>query len=537
GNPDISSISVGLDQISPLIDTVGKHGKGWFVNGDTAVERVLEDQNINEALQIETSRIDLNGAGINRQSLDENGIPFFAFSVSDPEDDDVFSSFDELAVSYQYKINDNIISDWTPLPPVENEYLVPLVSKGLHAEWYKASPLDQHIVNIGVADKAGNVSNRKFNFRADFRLPEIHIPDENIEEDKNSVDMFAQYDFSKRSELNNRTFSAVRYKYNNDTGHAIYIKPEDDEQHKVVRSYDEAVRENKMIWTVTPQWRISKITNALLTSECPKAADGTQVIVSELYNRTEGGWNKEVPVSVVSEPISVKTDSIEETVTGWEEFHFDTVVESANVYIPTDKPGVSQTLTYSYDYILSLPEFSTPAMIADWKISEPDINGNPVIIKTCESVSYLEVMFTTTVASTIDENGEQYPINRRKDIQQSAPELFFTSGFIVNDIEVGDITPLNGWYRIPAGHSVLIHKLVDTPDIENYTSDEIVEDLKSIRSYNPLKYDKEIMWRVKQKINISAVHDAGIENIDKMNQKELIVRGSEEDVSVFAISR
>ncbi|MDH5218767.1 MAG: hypothetical protein OEX19_13785, partial [Gammaproteobacteria bacterium] len=535
GNPSEQSISVGLDQVSPLIDTVGKHGKGQFVNGGETVERVLADQNDDEALQIETSRIDLGSVGINRQSLDENKVPYFAFSVSDPDEDDVFSSFDDIAVSYQYKINDKIISDWNPFSPVENEYLVPLASQGLHTAWYKANLLDEHIVNIEVKDKAGNISDKKFSFRADFRLPETGILDENIVEDKDSADMFAQYDFSKRSELNGRTFSAVRYKYTNDTGHAIYIKPEDDEQHKLVRSYDEAVRVNKVKWTLMTEWRLNRILNVFNPTECPVASDMEPVVVTTLANYVGGGWKLEtVPEEERSAPAKVASDNPIDFDTNWTGFHFDDEFSPAAVRdIPTfgDKP---LSISYQYDYLVDINLLDEPSLVGGWQLREHNVEDNTsVVIKTCENVSYLEgrVRFS----SPISEPG--YPKSEMLPTPDPENTPFTTSGFIVNNIEEGDIAPVDGWYRIPAGHSVWIHKLVDTPDLENYTSNEVVDNLESIRSYDPLRYDKEISWQVKQQLKISAIHDAGAENVNKMSARVFSVRENEEDVSMFTISR
>jgi hypothetical protein len=89
-------------------------------------------------------------------------------------------------------------------------------------------------------------------------------------------------------------------------------------------------------------------------------------------------------------------------------------------------------------------------------------------------------------------------------------------GFTVFDIDTDNfIQPLNGWFKIPAGHSVTITKQVTTPQLVNYSED--ISDLASA-TYIPRLNDHSITWSVNREIDIAVIHDAGESNIPAMSQ-------------------
>ncbi len=92
---------------------------------------------------------------------------------------------------------------------------------------------------------------------------------------------------------------------------------------------------------------------------------------------------------------------------------------------------------------------------------------------------------------------------------------FTTTRFAVTNNDTGlPIDLVDGWYQIPAGHSVTIRKWVTTPELALYNDD--VSDLGGFSSYTPNWNDSNISWAVNRNLTISIIHDAGNSNISVM---------------------
>lgn len=105
----------------------------------------------------------------------------------------------------------------------------------------------------------------------------------------------------------------------------------------------------------------------------------------------------------------------------------------------------------------------------------------------------------------------------------SEQKVFSGVQFTVHDNYTNQpIAPISGWYLIPANHTVTITKTLRTPAI-TVDNDTDVASPDSFTSYTPHRYDKQIVWNVGREITITAVHDAGYDNLGAMSNKEVKV--------------
>ncbi|MDH5259053.1 MAG: hypothetical protein OEX07_13645, partial [Gammaproteobacteria bacterium] len=333
GNESTQTFSINLDQTAPNINTDNGHGSALFDNGSGLVSRQITSENIIEALVIDAKNIKLNGVGINRESLDSNGIPYFAFQTEDLPVSGIASSFDDISVFLKYTKNGQILSDWKKIVAVDNEYLLPLVTETLVPEWAESAPNDEQLLFLKSIDKAGNESITQFSFKVDFRVSDV-VPDKLLVE---GTDYFSAYDgigFVNRLALNEQEIPVVRYQYTNDANHAKYIKIEDTGNHLLQRSYDEAVRLNKVKFKISTEWRFKPIINLLDRLNCPTGV-GDWLSIEKIYNHTnvidaETGKKKSIweprflPDPVFAEEIDVYSDIPPDIFeSDWHPYHFD----------------------------------------------------------------------------------------------------------------------------------------------------------------------------------------------------------------------
>jgi len=503
GNEKLQEINVKLDTIAPVINTDNGHGFGaFFVDGGIRKEE-LSSENLSDPLLIFTTAIDLNGVGINRTSLVDNEIPFFAFKPVDPQDSGVASSFENLAVLFKYSKNGQVLTDWKKSEPVEGEYLFPVVTEALHPEWMKSTSYDEHVIDVRVKDIAGNEVQGRFSFKVDFHVGNINEVDFEV----TATDVFQPYDgagFSERADLYNQSLSVASYNYTNDTNYAIYIKLSDSGDHQLQRSYDEAIRVNKVRWRVRTEWQVKSIVDTNL--ECPKQSSGSWKNVDKIYNYSVSSWElKELPVPIDTDIENVLSDDIPASKTSeWLDFGFDASYSRFNATTPDG----TKKITYEFDYVndpsLFNPEFS---LISSWSLLLDGSTGNETV---CDDLSFFQ---QRQVSDAMIESG--YPKNQLTENIASDPINFQTQKIIVDDIDEGSILPENDWYRIPPGRSVWIKKIINSPNPGSY-NDIDVADMNTFASYETRRLDKELTWTVNQQLAIQLRHDAGPENVSLM---------------------
>jgi len=512
GNEFAEDVVITPDQAAPIIDSSFGHGMARFSNGDGSFEAaVLEDENSNKPVFIETNKVDLDGVAIIRASLAAAKIPYFSFQTHDPIVDGISTAQDALAVKVRYEKNGEVISDWRTLSAVGDEFLVPLASETLHSSWHQAAPDDEHIVRVNVLDKAGNVGEKLFVFKADFIVPELNVGQVN----ELSRELFTNTSFANRGTLHDLEFAAAAYSFTNTSDEAIYVQPTDAGGHEAERKYQQLVREHKARLITTPMWHVGVFD--YVSDMCAATFDTRfHYEVNHIYQFNGTDWQQVVTPSattgeslyVFSDTPPVDSEMVDVDLAAlFDEFF----VHGQSTF---DDVGVSSTSTsYDYDYRLNITGPLKPVYVANWQRSidyvDPNIDDEVV---SCD----LEPHFKQFERYSF-ESEPGYPKNTSSDLDEQ--KSIAVSFSVMNTTTNAEIIPISGWYRIPAGHSVRLTKQVHTPA---FTVDDDVEvaNQGTPATYTPLLYDQSITWLVNKQITINAVHDAGLDNVFAMTVKQ-----------------
>jgi len=510
GNHLVTQTTVYLDDLNPEINTSNGHSSARFSDSSGGYFTApLQDTNASTALYITTDRLDLNGVPIVRQQLDSNLIPYFAFTVTDQRTTTLATPFSELQVRVQYEKNGVILSPWhvLPVPSSGTEYLIPIASETLAADWHQASPVEMHNIEVEVSDPAGNTSTTSFSFRADFYVPPLNI--NNMTVTDLGANIFSATTFANRSTLNNVQFASTQFStVINPVGTSIYIQPQDTTTHTVQQVVEQLIREHQVRLVTTTQWQI-RLLATNITAGCPSDNLTAWQNITSIYNWVNNVWTVETVPAPVPGPVEYAPDDNlppAPAASPWGNVpHFDNSFNSRSF----DLPG-SLTRSYNFDYVLSTTSFLPPAAyIANWETR--DSVGN--LVDTCPDVDFFQ---QRDVYAYVSEPGFPQPVV--SDVTLDGLPGFLTTAFEVFDNDANAmIQPVNGWYNVPAGHSVTITKSVTTPPLVNYNDD--ISDLNAATYTTPLLYDHFITWSVNREINIAVIHDAGEANTPEMSQQ------------------
>ncbi|NOX91879.1 MAG: hypothetical protein GXP18_05360, partial [Gammaproteobacteria bacterium] len=441
-----------LDLIAPVITTTDMHSLVRFSSGDGGyTEAVLQDVNDALPLYFETSAVDLNGVLIDRQELNNNSIPYFAFSVSDQMGPDATTAPEDMQIRIQYERSGEIINPWQTITAINGEYLVPLVSEMLAPDWHQATPVDEHTVRVEVSDAAGNLSNLSFLFRADFYVPAFGM--DTISD--LGTDIFAGTAFTDRATLNNMAFASIAYTFTNTVGKSFYLSLADDSTHTTAQTVDQLVREHRVNLKTTSEWRIGLMTP---TTQCPEMTGWTTT--STVLNFTGSAWVPEqVPAASFGAATAISSDDLPSSPTPstWSD-----VPDFDQQFEVTTLENSSSVLTYRYDYILDESALVPPsAYVLAWALV------GTTETRTCPSKRYFqqrEVYAYESIAG--------YPQPVLSSVSVAGTPDFATTRFAVTNNDTGlSVEPVSGWYQIPAGHSVTIRKWVTTPELALYNDD------------------------------------------------------------------
>jgi len=484
-----------LDLIAPVITSTDMHSLARFSSGDGSyTEAALQDVNDTLPLYFETNTVDLNGVLIDRQELNNNSIPYFAFSVSDKMGTDTTTAQEDMQVRIQYERSGEIITPWRTVTAINDEYLVPLVSEMLAPDWHQATPTNEHMIRVEVSDAAGNLSSLDFLFRADFYVPIFSM--DAISD--LGTDIFASTPFTDRVNLNGLEFASIAYTFTNTVGKSFYLSLSDDSIHTTAQTVDQLVREHRINLKTTPEWRIGLMTP---TTQCPEMTSWTAT--SSVLNFTGSAWVPEqVPAASFGTETAISSDNLPSSPTPstWND-----VPDFDEQFEVTTLESSSSVLTYRYDYILDESALVPPsAYVLAWALV------GTTETRTCPQKRYFQQREVYTWESVAG-----YPQPVLSSVSIAGTPDFSTTRFAVTNNDTGLlIEPVDGWYQIPAGHSVTIRKWVTTPELTFYNDD--VSDLSGFSSYTPNRNDNNISWAVNRNLTISTIHDAGNSNIPFM---------------------
>jgi len=502
-----------LDLIAPIITSADMHSLARFSNGDGSYSEAAL-QNINDTLPLyfETNAVDLNGVLIDRLELNNNAIPYFAFSVTDEMGPDATTAPEDMRVRIQYERSGEIITPWRSVTAINDEYLIPLVSEMLALNWHQAAPADEHVIRVEVSDAAGNLSDLSFLFRTDFYVPTFSI--DTISDLGSNI--FTDAPFTDRANLNGLEFASIAYTFTNTVGKSFYLSLADDSMHTTAQTVDQLVREHQIRLKTTPEWRIGLMTPS---TQCPEMTGWTSI--SSVLNFTGSAWVPEqVPDTSFSAETAISSDALplSPIPSTWNDVpDFDERFEVITL------ESSSTVLTYRYDYILDETALVPPsAYVLAWALV------GTTNTQTCPQKRYFQQREVYAYESVTG-----YPKPVLSSVSVAGTADFSTSRFTVLNNDTGlPIESVDGWYQIPAGHSVTIRKWVTTPELTFYNDD--ISDLSGFSSYTANWNDNNISWAVNRNLTISTIHDAGNSNIPNMPVRSM---DSDTGILTYQISK
>lgn len=178
GNIVQIATTVDYDQMRPLIYTGDDHGYHRFYIGgpeyDNTTSLILHDENPGDPLYFNYYTTSLGGVGVTIEDLKAAEIPFFRFSLSDPDDNGISTPTTEMTVNMIYRLSGAIRSEMQlyPISGSPDEFLIPLVTEYL-GQFYNSSDEDVHSITVSTADAAGNTVSKTFTFKAHVASPKV----------------------------------------------------------------------------------------------------------------------------------------------------------------------------------------------------------------------------------------------------------------------------------------------------------------------------------------------------------------------------
>jgi len=178
GTKTTLGVDIGLDQNAPIILT-GPHSNAIFKTDTGIFTSQLEDSNNDYSVYIVLENASLNGLSPSDVlGLDDAGIPYFRFSVEDPNADDGVSTPDnELLTTMDFSIGSTELVTERVLTPAtnSNNFVIPLTVETLHEDWDNSNDGKGHIITVHCTDNAGNTVTKKYEFTVYFQTPVISV--------------------------------------------------------------------------------------------------------------------------------------------------------------------------------------------------------------------------------------------------------------------------------------------------------------------------------------------------------------------------
>ncbi len=495
-------VGIGLDLSPPVFDAAIVHSKATVVGELEPQEVTLDDDNALPLL-IESHKTELAGTLVTRQDLETSGIPYFAFAGYENASDPIATPSELLKAETRYGKNGTMFSEWRQLSLVEGEHLVPVATESLAPQWKTSSPQDQHEIEVRLTDLAGNSTIRRFTFKTAFQvtqLPTVDVADVTIDE-------LLATPFADRQTLNERPVLSHRYELRNDTDNAFYIQPTDDNPGSVEQWVDTLVREHFIKEERSTQWRAGQINLPQIgvDGKCPSMPALQNVdSVQDFVGPGAADWvTLTPPAPQYVRDIQIFEDSLpaNEPPSAWQPVPLEPTPQF--IYDTNDDPF---TFTYetSFDYRFNDGSRILPTVVTQLSIK----NTQDGSVTHCDPIHAFE---QRQVFQYLEQDGPQ---NVSDSFKETTP--IAAASFTVVDLQTNEaITPIAGWYRIPAGHSVRILKNLTLPSLSFYNDLDVL-DPATFSSYTTKELDNSLTWFVNRNLSLAIAHDGGEDKIHDM---------------------
>ena len=511
--------NVVLDSQLPTIEYQNNLEVNFSNNDGTSFLSPLELNNV-VPIYFTSNHLRLSGMVPNKGNLVAEGIPYFAFNISDQPLGEFGTKISELQIEYRYLINDEQSLGWqsVSLPEESSELILPFVEEIYGKAWYQALPTDEHKLELRVTDTAGNIKTEEATFYAQFYVPELNIT---IDIESDSID---KGDFDNRENYIGQEVVAVNYILDNSNSNESFkIRVDDDSLHSVTHEFESLQRENIVRQQIKDVWRKADIVR--LDNGCPRIANNfaqKDIIdwneVSKIWDyrgKNSSGDDIWIPLTPQNDlkNVDVKTDNpILSSISEWSDY--STTDDNFKNY--NNNPNVDNfNLFYVYDYILVANKPITPIS------SEPSIIklGNftqfkPPAFEACTDIFALKTR-TETTHTIIDGPKNIVSVT-------SQNKEFLTSKLLVFGEDSVEIIAQSGWLEIPANQKVTIVKYIETPQLTLHF-DEQVSNPESINNYELHQLDKKIDWKIGRNLILDVKFDPidKLEGIDNIRQQLL----------------
>lgn len=506
GNIFNSETQVDLDRGLPVFDFSNAHGAARVSDGlgGFTVQTLAHDNP--QPLYLPAESLAQDGLAIDRTDLANAQVPYFAFSANDPKVSGVGSDAGKLSAKMRYEKNGTAAGDWRVLSKVGDEFLIPLLTESLHPSWLQASPSDQHQLRVHVFDDAGNSREQVFGFRSDFIAPNIATGGPRLDY---AVSNIADLTFEARANLlQGAEIDIYGYDLNNTSDHAVYIQAADPGNHLVERVAERKVREHLARLKTEVEWDVLWATNPV--NYCtngevqPVLWNRPNPVPDVVYNYDGSTWQPMVrPAAQLGEYHTVMSDVPDAGVPGvWE----NVPDPDAEFKYVSWTSGAGTVTSYRYDYVAAIPfdeENPWPAQVLDRRTVYSDGSG-----WGCAAVRHFH---QRTVQSY--ESQEGYP-RTIENIVEDSETLSVENYRVFDETAQAWLTAFNGWYRVPAGHTVRLIKVLTGPSFAAYDDVEVAS--PTFASYTQKTYDSELVWTLHSGLELTIVHDAGVDNIFSM---------------------
>ncbi len=520
-NTNTVDVNVGVDLIKPTIspnitqvDFTTFQGQLNLCNTGQLNQ---SSGNVNPVC-LSTDNISLNGAQLDG-ALQSQGYVLLGFSPTDPQGAGVFTGQGDLIVEYQYELNNAQVIGWT-IAPVANGnlfYYFPMVTEYLGAKWFQTTIDDTHKVTFRVTDNAGNTSELFYEVRFDVLVPEIAV---------NAViddSLFASTSFANRTAIDGAAID-VFFTFDNVNNAPILFSLDDAALHEVNHTYELGIRENQARLVTTRNWQFKFWQ--------PDNSFSGWVQPTNVYD----GIGQAIPTTVSSYGgyVSFNQDTISApAATAW--------VAKANALMCNYSPKLQDY--FGTNVYTTFHQSANIQTVRSWSTGF----NFPVVDNAAAQASKQYLGRLSCPASVVSGNSTAWRERTTFSYQYKSgfPRNNINAIVINNSVNTESLTvtntslgqtvlPINGWYSVPAGHSISIKKTARMPVLTHFYDNELTN-ANTFSSYSEKKLDKTTSWMIDTDLVFSHVIDPG--SIDAVNNVTATVAAIGNGIYQKTISR
>ena len=524
-NMNTVDINVGVDLVFPTISPNNTQVRFTTFQGQLNlcnIGNLNPSIAINNPVCLSTDNVSLNGTALNGD-IQFSGFTLLGFTATDPQGAGVFTDQTEVVVEYKYEVNGVEFLSWETAPKSTNSannsliYYFPMVTEYLGASWFQTTTDDVHKVTFRVTDSAGNSNQLSYDVQFDILVPEIAVTA--IIDDS----LFVSTSFANRTSIDGAA-ADVFFTFDNVNNAPILFSLDDAELHEVNHTYELGIRENQARLVTTRNWQFKFWQ--------PDNSFSGWVQPTNVYD----GVGQTIPttVSAYGGYVSFNQDTVSApAATAW--------VAKANALMCNYSPKLQDY--YGTNVYTTFHQSANIQTVRSWSTGF----NFPVVDNTAAQASKQFLGRLSCPASVASGNSTAWR-------ERTTFSYQYKSGFPRNNINAivvnnsvnteslsvtnttlgQTILPINGWYSVPAGHSVSIKKTARMPVLAHFYDNELAN-AGSFSSYTEKKLDKTTTWKIDTDLVFSHVIDPG--NITNVNSVTPTVSNVGNGIYTKTISR